>query len=135
MLNRLSALAITAYCTFVPSLAFAQDEAAAPDELGELIPALIAAAKGGEWSVFVALVIMVLVFLATKVQFIDNVLPKAAKPWVAVIAGVLSAIAATVYTTGDWVQAILGGLVTGAAASGLWELIGKKFLKKSEPAE
>ena len=60
--------------------------------------------------------------------------PKAAKPWVAAVAGVLAAIATTVITTGDWLSAVLNGLVTGAAATGLWELIGKRFLKKKEDA-
>lgn len=119
-----------------PVLAFAQDaEEAVPEGLGELISAMVAAAQGGQWSIFAALVIMILVYLATKIKFIDDLLPKAAKPWVAAIAGVLAAVGATAYATGDWLSAILGGLVTGAAASGLWELIGKQFLKKDAPAE
>lgn len=116
------------FVLFIPVLAFAQDGEAVPEGLGELVSSLITAAQGGEWSVFVSLVIMVLVFFAQKVPFVRNLLPKAVKPWVAAIAGVLAAVAATAFTTGDWFQAILGGLVTGAAASGLWELIGKRFM-------
>lgn len=120
----------------IPAAAFAQEAGdASVDELTGFIEMMINAAKGGEWSIFVAALIMVLVFLATKIQFIDNILPKEAKPWVAAVAGVLAAVATTVITTGDWLTAILSGLVTGAAATGLWELIGKRFLKKSpEPA-
>lgn len=117
----------------IPSVVFAAEEAAEavpPEELGDLISQLIAAAQGGQWSVFVALLIMVLVFLATKIEFIDNLIPNNAKPWVATVAGVLAAIASAAFTSGNWLQAILGGLVTGAAASGLWELIGKKVFKK-----
>jgi hypothetical protein len=127
MLKKISFGLVGLAAFLVPSLAFAQD--LDPEDLGALIPAVVAAAKGGEWSVFAALVIMILVFLATKIPFVDNLLPKGAKPWVATIAGVLAAVAGTAFTTGDWMQAILGGLVTGAAASGLWELVGKHFMK------
>jgi len=96
---------------------------------------MIAAAKGGEWSLFVAALIMVLVFLLTKVKFIDNLLPSASKPWIAAVAGILAAVATTVITTGNWLTAVLAGFTTGAAASGLWELIGKRILKKKTPAE
>lgn len=117
----------------MPLTALAQDASeAAPDGIEEMVQMLISAAKGGEWSVFASVLIMILVFLVTKVKFIKNWLPKEAKPWVAAVAGVLTSIAATVLSTGDWLQAILHGLVTGAAATGLWELIGKRFLKKDE---
>lgn len=96
----------------------------------ELVPAIIEAAKGGQWSLFASMLIMLLVFLMTKVEFIAKALPDAAKPWVAAAAGVLAAVGATAATTGNWGQAIMSGLVTGAAASGLWELVGKKLLRK-----
>lgn len=119
----------------VPSLAFAQDVApTAPEvDINELISMLVTAAKGGEWSLFVAALIMVLVFLTTKVKFIDNLLPNSAKPWVAAVAGMFAAVAMTFITTGSWLTAVFSGLGTGMAATGLWELVGKRFLKK-EPA-
>jgi len=139
MLKNAKIALFTLVALLVPVLAFAQT--AAPDvteeaskDFGELLNVMVNAAKGGEWSLFVAALIMVLVFLATKIKFIDNLLPTKAKPWVAAVAGVLGAIATVAMTTGDWLQAILSGLVTGAAASGLWELVGKHFLKKSPPA-
>ena len=73
---------------------------------------------------------MVLVFLLTKVKFIDNLLPAKAKPWIAAVAGILAAVATTVITTGNWLTAVLAGLTTGAAATGLWELIGKRVLAR-----
>lgn len=114
---------------FVTGTAFAQKEVPANDDIGGLLKGLIEAVKGSEWSVVVSLGIMILVYLATKVKFVKDWLPKAAKPWVAAIAGVLGAVAMTALTTGNWLTAILNGLVTGAAASGFWELVGKKLLK------
>jgi len=139
MLKTAKTALFTLVALLVPVLAFAQDAAPEATEVpaedfGELLNMLIEAAKGGEWSIFVAALIMVLVFLATKIKFIDNLLPAKAKPWVAAVAGVLGAVATVAMTTGDWLQAVLSGLVTGAAASGLWELIGKRFLKKDAPA-
>lgn len=107
-----------------PVIAFAQD-----DELGGLIKGAVDAAKGGDWALLVSMAIMILVFLATKVPLLSKLLPDPAKPWVAAGAGVLSAVVATAMTTGDWLQAVLHGFVTGAAASGLWELVGRKLLK------
>lgn len=142
MLKTAKASLFALVALLVPALAFAQDaapeaaEAPATEDLNELINLMISSAQGGEWSIFVAALIMVLVFLLTKIKFIDNLMPKAAKPWVAAVAGVLAAVATSVIATGDWLQAILSGLVTGAAATGLWELIGKRVLKKKEaPAE
>ena len=143
MLKTAKTALFTLVALLVPVLAFAQDvgpalepvpHLAPAEDFGELLNMLIEAAKGGEWSIFVAALIMVLVFLATKIKFIDNLLPAKAKPWVAAVAGVLGAVATVAMTTGDWLQAVLSGLVTGAAASGLWELIGKRFLKKDAPA-
>jgi len=139
MLKNAKLALFTLVALLVPVLAFAQDAAPEATEVpaedfGELLNMMITAAKGGEWSLFVAALIMVLVFLATKIKFIDNLLPASAKPWVAAVAGVLGAVATVAMTTGDWLQAVLSGLVTGAAASGLWELIGKRFLKKDAPA-
>ena len=140
MLKTAKTALFTLVALLVPVLAFAQDAAPEATEVpaedfGELLNVLIEAGKGGEWSIFVAALIMVLVFLATKIKFIDNLLPAKAKPWVAAVAGVLGAVATVAMTTGDWLQAVLSGLVTGAAASGLWELIGKRILKKDAPAE
>jgi hypothetical protein len=134
MLNKLSALFLSLVVLAVPSLAFAQTAGAPPsDDLGGMVSLIVDAAKGGQWGVFASLAIMILVFLATKVPFVQDWLPSAARPWVAAGAGVLGAVAATVLTTGDWVQAILSGFLTGAAASGLWSLVGRHVLKT--PAE
>lgn len=126
-------------CTLLPATVVAQAAEQAPEGLEELLPAALEAAQGGKWGIFAALLIMVLVHFVTKVKFVKNLLPKEAKPWVAAIAGVVASIVTTVLTTGDWVQAILGGLVTGSAAVGLWEMLGRKLSgknkKKSEDSQ
>lgn len=140
MLKTIKASFFALVALTIPAMAFAQDAAEAvpgdldTEDLNQFIQMMLTAAKGGEWSIFVAALIMVLVFLATKIKFIDNLLPAAAKPWVAAVAGVLAAVATTVITTGDWLKALLSGLVTGTAATGLWELVGKRLLKKKKPA-
>lgn len=139
MMKTIKTTIFTLVALLVPTLAFAQEAAApaadAEADISELVNMMITAAKGGEWSLFVAALIMVLVFLTTKIKFLDNLIPNKAKPWVAAVAGVLAAVATTVITTGDWLQAVLSGLVTGTAATGLWELVGKRFLKKKPATE
>lgn len=122
----LLALAILA----VPSTALAQD--VDPDSLGDLVPALVAAVQGGQWSLVVSLALMVLVFLATKIPFIKEWLPRAALPWVSAVSAVVMSVAVTAMTSGDWLAAVLNGLVTGAAASGFWSLVGKRVLGGGE---
>jgi hypothetical protein len=120
---------------FMPLAAFAQDAAAAAapavDQGLSLIPMIVEAARGGHWSVFVAAIIMVLVWGLTKAPILSDLIKGEAKVWVAAVCGVCVAIAAEAFTTGDWLQAILHGLGSGLAATGLWELVGKKMSGKS----
>jgi hypothetical protein len=118
----------------MPSFAFAQ-EATPPEGLEALAP-LIEAAQGGKWSLFASLLIMVLVWLATKAPVIKNWIKGEAKLWTSAVAGVLAAFAASVYighTEGavDWVAAILEGLSVGFAATGLWELVSRRIAGNS----
>lgn len=117
----------------VPSVALAQEP---PSTFEGLVEGMVDAAKGSQWSVFVSLLIMVLVFLATKIPVIHEYLPPAARPWVAAVAGVLAAVSAEAFTSGDWMKAVMSGLVTGAAASGFWSLVGRHTLgRKSAQSE
>ena len=109
-------------------------ETVAPEGL-ELVGPIIEAAQGGEWSLFVSLLIMVLVWAATKAPFLKDILKGRAKIWTAAIAGMLGAFATSVFvghTEGavDWVAAIVQGLSMGLAAGGLWSLIGRKISGK-----
>jgi hypothetical protein len=87
------------------------------------------AAKGGNWGLALAGILMLLVWVLRK--FVVKTLSPAAMPWVAAIAGVVGAVAANVQAGESWGTAVMSGLMTGAAASGLYSLVGKKFLGTS----
>lgn len=110
-------------------------EAAVMPEGAELVPAIISAAKGKEWSLLVSFVIMLLVWAGTKAPFLKKYIKGKAKIWVAAIAGVLAAFATALFVDindGDgvinWLKVIMDGLSVGLAAGGLWSLIGRKIM-------
>jgi len=122
---------------FLPAMAFAQD---APEGFDAIAP-LISAAQGGQWSLFASLVIMLLVWLATKAPLIKDWIKGEAKIWVAAVSGILASFAAAVFveaTKGgdpDWLAAVLQGLSVGLAAGGLWSLVGRKIAGKAIDAD
>jgi len=122
----------------MPTLALAQD-VVVPEGLDTLAP-MIEAAQGGKWSVFVSLIIMLLVWLATKLPIVKEWIKGEARIWVAAVAGMLSAFAVSVFvgsTEGavNWIAAVLEGLSVGLAAGGLWSLIGRKIAGKPVDAD
>lgn len=120
----------------VATTAFAQEAAeAAPEEIMDIIPELIAAFKGGEWSVFASLVIMALVWVVTKAPFLSDKIKGKAKVWVAAVAGMLSAVAVTIIQGGEWHTAIVQGLMVGLGATGLFELIRRRASKEPIDAD
>jgi hypothetical protein len=109
------------------------------EEAVSAVEQLVDAAKGGQWSLFAALLIMLLVYLMKRFALKDK-LPAKAVPWVASLMSMGGYVAAALMVEGAAVMdAVLGGLATGAAAVGLWEMLFKHFLgaKKEEapPAE
>ncbi len=121
----------------MPALAFAQE---APPEGLEVLAPLIEAAQGGKWSLFASLLIMVLVWAATKAPVIKDWIKGEAKIWTAAVAGMLAAFATSVYMGSvegavDWVAAVLEGLSVGLAAGGLWSLVGRKIMGKPVDAD
>lgn len=136
MKRKLFSLFATLTVLALPLTTFAQD---APTEEApegaELVRALLEAAQGGKWSLFVSLLIMVLVWLATKAPFLKDVIKGKAKIWTAAVAGVLGAFATSLFMdlsdgSVDWVNVVLEGLSVGLAAGGLWSLIGRKLMGK-----
>lgn len=138
-MKKLLALMGTLGVLMMPAFALAQDADAAPEGLDALAP-LIEAAQGGKWSLFVSLLIMLLVWLATKAPVIRDWIKGEAKIWTAAVAGMLGAFATSVYvghTEGaiNWVAAVLEGLSVGLAAGGLWSLVGRKIAGKPVDAD
>ena len=99
----------------------------------------------GELGPAVAGLIMISVYFLNLV--LKDRIPAAALPWLSAGMGVLSAVAvqlaalAAGVPAGSWLTAVLKGAMAGAAASGLWSLLGKKVVellgklgKKAEPA-
>jgi hypothetical protein len=92
-----------------------------------LVSNIIQAAREKNWQLMVALIVMLLVALANGLvlKFVDEDWRKKLLPWFAVGTSCLVLFASTLIAGGSWWSAILAGFVTGAAAVGLWELIGK----------
>jgi hypothetical protein len=102
----------------------------AVEAAGELINAI----QQKHWGLAVGLGLTLLVFGLRKVKVLAKV-PAKALPWVTAVLGVLGYVAAALMVDGaDLMDAAMGGLMTGAAAVGLWEMVLKNFLggKKAE---
>jgi hypothetical protein len=136
-MNKALALITTLGILAMPTMALAQE---APEGF-ELLAPIISAAQGGEWSLFASLLIMVLVWLATRAPLIRDWIKGEAKIWTAAVAGILASFAAAVYVEAskggdpDWLGAVLQGLSVGLAAGGLWSLVGRKISGKAIDAD
>ena len=114
--------------------------AAVPPEGFDLITAMIEAAKGGQWSLFVSLLLMALVWLVTKAPVVSDFIKGEAKVWTSAIAGTVLAVGMAVFTSTpdtvmEWLSAIFSGLAVGLAATGLWELVKRVIEKKPIDAD
>lgn len=105
-----------------------------PEEVILLIEQLINAAKGGNWQLFVGLLLTLLVWILRKVNVIAF-LPDKAVPWVSAAIGMVGFMGVALASGLDLTTALIQGFLTGAAAVGLWELLGKHFLPKPKKAE
>jgi len=122
---------------FAPLVALAQGGGTPPDSenAGEIVQAIIAAFQAGDWNLVAATILMLAVWILLKSPVGDKIGPKA-KPWIAASMGVVGAVVANFFSGGDWLSAILSGLTVGAAAAGLWSLVGKAiFGGSSEEGE
>lgn len=100
------------------------------DDMGGFIEEIVNAFNAKDWGIFAGLIIMALVWVLKK--FVWKALPTGALPWVSAGAGVAVAIATGLGAGLVWWKAILNGLTVGAAASGLWSLIGKHIFGKND---
>ena len=106
-----------------------------PEVDAEFVQSMIEAAKGGQWSIFVSLVIMLLVWGATKAPFLSKFIKGKAKIWTAAVAGLLAAFATALFIDAsdgndaiDWLRVASQGLSAGLAAGGLWSLLGRRIM-------
>jgi len=84
------------------------------------------------WGVVAAALLTLLVFLARKLKLLAKV-PKKALPWVAAGVAMLGDVVAAFATGAALPDALLQGLMLGAAAVGFWEMAMKHVL--TAPAE
>lgn len=79
-----------------------------------------------EWGILVGFVLMLIVFLVVK--FLWKAFPVKWIPYMSIAFGVLGDVGWQLAIGGQvWWRAILAGLTSGATATGMWELIGKKI--------
>ena len=103
------------------------------EDVGGFIDEIVNAFNAKDWGIFAGLIIMALVWILKK--FVWKKLPVAALPWVAAGAGIAVAVATGLASGLTWWKAILNGLTVGAAASGLWSLLGKRIFGKNDKKE
>ena len=141
---------------FCSSLAFAQEAAVASDAVEQpavVVPAIpdtgsadyvissvrliTDAFKSKKYGPAFSLLIMLLLASANFIMLrLDKSIQKEWFPTLAIISGVLMAIAmnlagvAAGASLRDWLVTIISGAAQGAAAVGLWELLGKKILNR-----
>jgi len=99
-----------------------------PEEAILLIEQLVKAAQAGQWQLFVGLLLTLIVWILRKFNIL-NFLPSKAVPWVAAAIGMLGYLGVSLASGLALLPAILQGLLVGAAAVGLWEMLGQHFLK------
>ncbi len=101
------------------------------EEAPGIVMKLIQAIQDKDWKLMVALIIMLLLVIANSIvmKFLPDDKRKIALPWIAVGTSCLLFSASVLIAGGSWWDAILAGFVTGAAATGLWELVGRHIKK------
>jgi hypothetical protein len=128
--------------TKAPAEAAKAEEAKAPatiesdEEAVSILQQLVGAAKGGHWPLVVAFGLMVVMYLLNKIGIVSKLGPKAI-PWVAAATGIAGYVSAGLMVEGATVaDGVTSGIMTGAAAVGLWEMLFKHFLgAKKSPAK
>ncbi len=104
------------------------------EEAGELLGMLLDAGTNGHWTALAGLAILMLVWVFNRFG-LQNKWGKKATPWIALGTGVLVAVAISLAQGGEIMDALKVGLLDGAVAVALWELVAKHLLKKkSDPA-
>lgn len=100
------------------------------DDVEEAFMALLAAGKAGNWSVFAGLLLMILVWGGRK--FLFPRLKGQALAWASAGFGTVAFVGIALAAGTPIVSALVTGLMTGAMATGLWELVGRATLGRSD---
>lgn len=91
---------------------------------------LYAALTNRNWTLATGLVLALLVWVARRFKLLDKI-PAAAVPWTAAGLSMAGYLVASFHTTGVGLRAALvEGVVAGATAVGLWEMVLKHLLPK-----
>ena len=85
------------------------------------------------WGALLAALLTVVVFVIRKVGLLKKV-PKSALPWVAAGIAMVGDVAAALAAGSPIPDALIQGLMLGAAAVGFWEMALKHALRPKEPA-
>jgi len=114
------------------AVAALEDGQVTPEEVPGTIAILVKAIKDKNWKVLVSTILMLIIFFANTflLKFLSADAKKNAIPWITVGTATLLLFAGTLAAGGSWWDALNDGFITGAAASGLWSLVGKHVLKR-----
>ncbi len=97
------------------------------EDVPGLISVLVQSVKDKNYQLMVAMIVLLLVLavntLLLKFKILSDKARKLALPWIAAGTACLMVFASTLLAGGDWGTALLTGFATGAAATGLWELV------------
>ena len=99
------------------------------DDVEDSVIALVAAGKAQEWAIFAGILLMILVWAARK--FVFTRVSGPVVPWATAATGTLAYVAIALATGVPVLSAIFTGFLTGATATGLWELLGRQVLDRS----
>lgn len=85
---------------------------------------IIQAVKEENWMLLVGLILTFLVLILDKWINIKQWVGEKGLPWTAACLGIVSHIGIALSTGTGWITAIITGILSGASAVGLWNLIG-----------
>lgn len=111
----------------LPQIAEAPQDVASAVETGAQTYMAI---KAGDWKLAVSLIIMLLIFL---VRVFWARMPQWALEWGPGLLGVLGTFALSLGSGASWGAAAREGFIVGAAANGLWAMVGKRILGSKLP--
>lgn len=87
---------------------------------------IVQAIKEENWMLLVGLILTLLVLVLDKWINIKQWVGEKGLPWVAASLGIVTHIGLALSTGTGWLTAIITGLLSGASAVGLWNLLGSK---------